>query len=70
MNSSDCVANENEWSDSEGKRVRSSPKARVGDPGVGGMPRHGLGADVQRGAALGGQLAGRLLANAAEARGA
>jgi hypothetical protein len=34
MNSSDCVANENECRDSEGKRVRSSPKANVGDPGA------------------------------------
>lgn len=34
MNSSDCVANEKECSDSEGKRVRSSPKAKVGEPGA------------------------------------
>lgn len=41
MNSSDCVANENEWSDSEGKRVRSSPKAKVGDPGTEGAASEG-----------------------------
>lgn len=41
MNSSDCVANENEWSDSEGKRERSSPKAKVGEPGAVGVDSEG-----------------------------
>jgi hypothetical protein len=35
MNSSDWVANENEWRDSLGKRVRSSPNARAGEAGAG-----------------------------------
>lgn len=39
MNPSDCVANENECRDSEGKRVRSSPNAKVGEAGaVGALP--------------------------------
>lgn len=41
MNSSDCVAKENECKDSEGKRVRSSPKAKVGDPGTDGAEVEG-----------------------------
>ena len=41
MNSSDCVANEKEWSDSEGKRERSSPKANVGEPGAVGVDSEG-----------------------------
>jgi hypothetical protein len=41
MNSSDCVAKENECRDSEGKRVRSSPKAKVGDPGAVGADSEG-----------------------------
>lgn len=41
MNSSDCVANENEWRDSEGKRERSSPNTRVGEPGADGADPEG-----------------------------
>lgn len=41
MNSSDCVANENECSDSEGKRERSSPKANVGEAGAVGVDSEG-----------------------------
>jgi len=37
MNSSDWWANENECSDSEGKRLRSSVKFRVGEEGPEGM---------------------------------
>jgi hypothetical protein len=50
MNSSDCVAKENECSDSDGNLERSSPNAKAGDPGgevaesegcldTGGLPR-------------------------------
>lgn len=35
MLSPDWWAKENEWSDSDGKRLRSSPKGIVGDVGVG-----------------------------------
>lgn len=41
MKSSDWVANENECRDSEGKRVRSSAKARVGEPGADGAEPEG-----------------------------
>jgi hypothetical protein len=41
INSSDCVANENECRDSEGNRERSSPKANVGDPGAVGAESEG-----------------------------
>ena len=41
INSSDCVANEKECSDSLGKRVRSSPKARVGELGAVGTEVEG-----------------------------
>lgn len=41
MNSSDWVAKENECNDSEGNRVRSSPKANVGDPGAEGAEPDG-----------------------------
>jgi hypothetical protein len=41
MNSSDCVAKENECKDSVGKRVRSSPKARAGEAGAEGVEPEG-----------------------------
>jgi hypothetical protein len=41
INSSDCVAKEKECSDSEGKRVRSSPKAKVGEAGAVGAASDG-----------------------------
>jgi hypothetical protein len=41
MNSSDCVAKEKECSDSLGKRDRSSPNAKVGDPGAVGAESEG-----------------------------
>lgn len=41
MKSSDCVANENECRDSVGKRVRSSPKVSVGEPGTDGVDVEG-----------------------------
>ena len=41
MNSSDCVANENECKDSDGKRVKSSPIANVGDGGAEGEDPEG-----------------------------
>ena len=41
INSSDWVAKENECSDSEGKRDRSSPKAKVGEAGAVGVDSEG-----------------------------
>ena len=41
MSSSDCVANENECNDSEGKRVRSSPKDMIGEGGAEGPEPEG-----------------------------
>jgi hypothetical protein len=41
MNSSDCVANEKECSDSLGKRLRSSPNANVGEAGAVGAASEG-----------------------------